>query len=285
MCHNVIWDHMYSGDADFSAKHFTFLKLGPHDLEYNSDKGYLVINEYDFPVYIKSPHYAELTGMYCIYKNKLYQDLDYIGFSHYDKEHRLLCAGGETDITSLEATRNRIEVQQRQGDGPCDITRRITELVNGSSPLHICLEGHDVRKIYDQRVLMDKRQPDQFVGEGRNCLDEIVVEYNRFFGTSYSMQDVEKDGFLNMCDCFVTPVFLFEKLMSFIAPIIESRSLDIYDTKRQHRLQGGLLERYVAVFFALEKINKIDLTIIHQYWNKKTLNDNIVARLFKKLFG
>jgi hypothetical protein len=131
---------------------------------------------------------------------------------------------------------------------------------------------------------MDKRQPDQFVGEGRNCLDEILVEYNRFFGTGYSMLDVEKDGFLNMCDCFVTPVFLFDKLMSFVASVIENGSLDIYDTKRRHRLQGGLLERYVAVFFALERINKTDLTIIHRYWDKKKSDNNFVRRLLKKMF-
>jgi hypothetical protein len=71
-----------------------------------------------------------------------------------------------------------------------------------------------------------------------------------------------------MCDCFVTPVPVFDKLMSFVTPIIESRKLDIYDTKRQHRLQGGLLERYVAVFFALEDIDKRDLSIVHRYQRK-----------------
>ena len=165
--------------------------------------------------------------------------------------------------------RNRIEEKREQGDGSRDITSRITELVNGSSPLHICLEGHDVGKIYDQSILMDKGQPDKFVGKGRNCLDEIADEYNSFFDTSYSMQEVAKDGFLNMCGCFVTPVYLFEKLMSFVTSVMESRKLDIYDSKHQHRMQGALLERYVAVFIALENINKSDLSITHQYWEKK----------------
>jgi hypothetical protein len=275
---------MYAGDPDFSQEHYTFMKLGRHDLCFNPAKNYHIISELDFPTNLPEPHYAELAGMYCVYKNNIHKGLDYIGFSHYDKEHRLLCAGDKTDITTLEATRNHIEVKQRQGDGPCDITRRINGLVNGNAPRHICLEAHDSRKIYDQRVLMDKRQPDQFVGEGRNCLDEILVEYNRFFGTGYSMLDVEKDGFLNMCDCFVTPVFLFDKLMSFVASVIENGSLDIYDTKRRHRLQGGLLERYVAVFFALERINKTDLTIIHRYWDKKKSDNNFVRRLLKKMF-
>ena len=85
-----------------------------------------------------------------------------------------------------------------------------------------------------------------------NCIDRILDDYNSFFQTRHTLQDVARDGFLTMCDCFVTPVGVFDKLMSFISPIMESGKLDIYDTQRLHRLQGGLLERYVAVFFALE---------------------------------
>jgi hypothetical protein len=71
-----------------------------------------------------------------------------------------------------------------------------------------------------------------------------------------------------MCDCFVTPVRLFEKMMTFICPVIESGKLDGFDTLRKHRLQGNLLERYIAVFFALEDIEKVDLSTVHQFWRK-----------------
>jgi len=134
-------------------------------------------------------------------------------------------------------------------------------------------------------VLMDKQQPNQFVGPGRNCFEGILRDYNQFFGTQFSMEDVAKDGFLNMCDCFVTPVYLFEKLMAFISEIIESKSLDIYDTERLHRLQGGLLERYVAVFFALENIKKIELSTVHRHWEKKTSKDSFLKQSMKKIFG
>ena len=285
MCHNVIWDKMYADDPDFSQEHYSFLKLGDHELRYNPKRDYRILNELDFPITLPKAYYAELTGLYCIYKNKLYDDLDYIGFSHYDKEHRLIGSGGKTDIIALEAARHHAEVLRRKSRGPTDISKRITEAINEFSPVHICLESHEFNKIYNQRVLMDKLQPDQFVGVGRNCFDEIINDYNEFFGTTYSMHDVAKDGFLNMCDCFVTPVSLFEKLMSFVAQIIESSSLDIYDSKRLHRLQGGLLERYVAVFFALENIKKIDLSITHRNWEKRTSSDNILIRIAKKLFA
>ncbi len=269
MCHNVIWDEMYENDPGFGPDHYTFLKLGRHDLQHVPSSGYRIVSEFDYPISLDAHHYAEFTGLYCVYKNRLHSGLDYVGFSHYDKEHRLLAPEGVANIDALEAARIRADVKRRKTGGPTDVTARIQRLVDSPMPVHISLETHEFRKIYDQRVLMDDRQPDAFVGEGVNCIDRILEDYNAFFGTCYTLDDVGRDGFLNMCDCFVTPVPVFEKLMSFIAPVIESRKLDIYDTRRRHRLQGGLLERYVAVFFALEKIEKVDLSIVHQYWMKR----------------
>jgi hypothetical protein len=267
-CHNVIWDEMYEKDLDFTAEHYSFLKLGRHDLRYNPEKGYRIISEFDFPIYWDAPHYAELTGLYCVYKNRLHEGFDYVGFSHYDKEHRLLCSGESMNIGELEAARVLYDVKRRKCNGPTDITSRIHSVVGSPLPVHVSLESHDFQKIYDQRVLMDDTKPDVFIGEGVNCMDRILEDYNTFFRASYTLRDVARDGFLTMCDCFITPVSLFDKLMSFIAPIMESGKLDMYDTQRIHRLQGGLLERYVAVFFALEKISKVDLSIVHQISKK-----------------
>ena len=267
-CHNVIWDEMYDNDPNFNRENYTLIKLGHHELSYNASKDYDVNSEFDFPVHLDAANYAEITGIYCVYKNRLYEGLDYIGFSHYDKEHRLIGSGGNVKINELEAARIKYEGKQKKCNGPTNITSMIQKIVNSTTPVHVSLESHEFNKIYDQRVLMDDSQPDTFVGDGLNCIDRILEDYNDFFKSHYTIEDVAKDGFLNLCDCFVTPVAVFEKLMSFISPIIESRQLDIFDSKRLHRLQGGLLERYVAVFFALEKINKVDLSIIHQYQRK-----------------
>lgn len=284
MCHDVIWDGMYEHDPGFGPGHYSFLKLGRHELRHDSSKGYRIVSEFDYPVSLDAPHYAELTGLYCVYKNRLHDGLEYVGFSHYDKEHRLLAPEGTANIGELETIRSRTEGERRTGDGPTDITARIQKLVDSPTPVHISLETHGFRKIYDQRVLMDERRPDAFVGEGRNCIDRILEDYNGFFGTRFTLEDVARDGFFTMCDCFVTPFPLFEKLMTFIAPIIESRKLDTYDTGRRHRLQGGLLERYVAVFFALEKIDKMDLSLVHQYWKKRT-REGRLNRTIRKLIG
>lgn len=285
LCHNVIWDDMYRNDPDFSADHYTFLKLGRHELLHSPGEGYRILGEFDYPVHFDAPHYAELTGLYCVYKNRLHEGLDYIGFSHYDKEHRLIGSGGAPNIASLEAVRNTAEVKRRRTSGPTDITARIDRLVASPTPVHVSLETHDFGKIYGQRILMDDRQPDAFVGEGINCIDRILDDYNAFFRTRYTLQDVARDGFLNMCDCFITPVPVFEKLMSFLTPIIEEQRLDVYDTRRMHRLQGGLLERYVAVFFALEQIEKIDLSLVHQYWKKRTPGGHMGVSFEKLISG
>lgn len=269
LCHNVIRDEMYRHDSDFGTDHYTFLKLGRHDLLHDPARGYRIVSEFDYPVHLDLPHYAEWTGIYCVYRNHLYDGLDYVGFSHYDKEHRLIGSGGRIDTEALETARRRYEVKRKECEGPTQVTRMIGRAIDSPSPVHISLESHEFWKIYRQRILMDDRRPDAFVGEGVNCIDRILEDYNAFFGTRHAIRDVAADGFLTMCDCFVTPVAVFEKLMAFLTPIIEGRKLDIYDTQRRHRLQGGLLERYVAVFFALEKIEKVDMTIVHQFWKKR----------------
>ena len=269
MCHNSICDDMYSGDKDFSSENYSFFKLGPSNLEYSENREYHIIDEFDLPVHLKEAHYAELTGLYAIYKNGLHKGLDFIGFSHYDKEHRLIGCSLDTNIDILESTRLQVEKSQK-ANGPTDITNRI-KICFEENPkgVHICLEAHEFKKIYSQKVMMDETNPDGFVGNGVNCFDVILNDYNSYFGTSFTMSDVAADGYLTMCDSFITPVLKFEKLMEFLVPIIEHRRLDIFDSKRQHRLQGGLLERYVAVFFALEKMKKIEMSTFHQYWHKK----------------
>jgi hypothetical protein len=272
MCHNCILDDMYSGDKDFSSQNYSFFKLGPSDLDFSENREYHIINEFDLPIHIRNAHYAELTGLYAIYKNGLYKDLDFIGFSHYDKEHRLIGVSPDTNIDKLESTRLQVE-KSHKANGRTDITYRIENcLQENPHGVHIILEAHEFNKIYSQKVMMDKDDPDGFVGDGVNCFDAILDDYNSHFGTSFTISDVAADGYLTMCDCFVTSISLFEKLMKFLVPIIESRRLDIFDSKRQHRLQGGLLERYVAVFFALEKIKKIEMSTFHQYWRKKKVS-------------
>ncbi|MCX7887718.1 MAG: DUF4422 domain-containing protein [Verrucomicrobiae bacterium] len=269
-CHNAIFPEMYANDPDFSAEHYTFLRLGQHSLDCPAGKDYQVISERDFPHHWDDPNYAELTGLYCVYRNGLYNSLDYVGFSHYDKEHRLLSASASFDIDKLEKARYTHEVARKPSKTPTDVTARISNIIAAHSQVHISLESHKFEKIYRQRVLMDPVHPNRFVGDGPNCIDRILADYNEYYNTHYTLADVARDGFLNMCNCFVTPVELFEKLMKFITPIMESRRLEIFDTGRKHRLQGGLLERYVAVFFALENIPKVDLSLLHQYWRKKT---------------
>jgi hypothetical protein len=269
MCHNIIWDGMFEGDDRFSADHYTFLKLGTHEIEFNKSKGYRVVSEADFPVQWPDAHYAEFTGMYALFKSGLQKEYDYIGCSQYDKEQRLIGDGPDMESHELERRRLKIE-HERSGGGSTNVTEWVEQIISSSEgPVHISFESHEFQKIYDQKVMMDDDHPNQFLGDGVNCMDRILEDYNEFFGTAFTMDDVAKVGWLNMCDSFLTPSGIFEKLMSFIVPIMEDRRLDKYDTKRRHRLQGGLLERYVAVFFALEDIRKVDLSTIHQYWKKK----------------
>ena len=269
MCHNVIWDDLYAHDPGFDGRHYRFMKLGRQDIKYDRSKGYQIIREQDYPIWLDLPHYAEMTGLYCIYKNRLHDGLDYIGFSHYDKEHRLIGDGSHRNMQELEALRLEAEMERRVLPGSrTNLTALIEAEIIRRRDVHISLESHDVQKIYDQRITMDDRFPERIDGEGVNCIDRILQDYNDFFSTRHTWENLRKCNYMNMCDCFVTPVRLFEKLMTFLCPVIESGRLDIYDPERKHRLQGNLLERYAAVFFALEPIEKADLSTVHQFWRK-----------------
>lgn len=269
MFHNMIWDDLYVHDPGFDAGHYRFMKLGRQKMAFTPGKGHDIIREQDFPIWLDLPHYAEITGLYCVYRNRLHEGLDYIGFSHYDKEHRLLGDGSRRSMQDIEMRRIEAETHRRViPDGRTDLTALIDAAIRQYEAVHISLESHDVRKIYDQHIVMDERYPDRIEGEGVNCIDRILQEYNDFFGTRHTLEDLGKSPFMNMCDCFVTPVRLFEKLMTFLCPVIESGRLDGFDRERKHRIQGNLLERYTAVFFALEPIDKVDLSTVHQFWRK-----------------
>jgi hypothetical protein len=56
-----------------------------------------------------------------------------------------------------------------------------------------------------------------------------------------------------------------------------------FEIIRKHRLQGGLLERYVAVFFALENIKTVDLSTVHQTWRK--YRPGFLKKVFSSMIG
>lgn len=238
--HKHIFDSMYTGDPLFSQDNFKFVNVAAHKLDDSYLQKYQVLNLIELPVFLPlGPQYAESEAIYNIYKNKsYYQNFNFIGFLHYDRELVL-------------------------NNGQRNITEQINHHLQGRTNAHISFSTYPTRGIYDQKVLADETQPETLNGDGVNCIDYIIKDYNDYFKTNYSLSDLWQRGWLNLDSGFLIDIATFEKMMQFCAVIIESRKLEAFDTLHRYRLPGGLLERYYGVFLAFEYPEFLDLSLPH----------------------
>jgi len=100
----VIYDELYDGEC---VKNLVFVAVNKRiKKKFNPKKRYNVIYEYDLAHYEPLlEEFKEASTIYHIYKNKLYQGLDYVGFAQYDMfikedvckmiEDVLACRSGE----------------------------------------------------------------------------------------------------------------------------------------------------------------------------------------------
>jgi len=225
--HKDIFEEHYVNDKNFNNENWGFINVSNRKLE-NKDlyDKYDIIDMVEMPNFkALGPWWAETEAIYNIYLNKVYQNYDFIGFIHYDYE--LKDEFGNTNITEM-----------------IDRTLKENDLIYFST----------FAWDYFQFVMADIRYPNQVVGNGLNCYDYILNDYNNFFGKSENPNSWMTADRNNMCSAFMCSKNDFELLMSFFAPIIESNKLNVFDTFHQNRFQGGLSERYFSVF--LNKLNK-----------------------------
>lgn len=243
--HKKIYDKMYQGDYKFNNEQYVFLNVGQSDKLDNSEK-YHVINQKELPNFVSlGKWWAESEGIYNIWRSGIYKSLDFVGFLHYDKE---LC------LTEKRLFHRR------------NITQRIGKyLLENPNRAHISFETHDIQRDYNQHILADVNQPDTLQGEGNNCYDYILKDYNDYFKTSYTLEDLLNRKEINLCSCFMMDTNTFEKMMKFWDSIVMSKKLEQFDTKHQYRIQGGLAERYFGVFLAFEYEEMEDISLIHHY--------------------
>ena len=230
--HDKIFEENYHADKLFSSEYYTILKSGNKENRYINNEN--VLDSKTLPIYNDLPvWYSEFNAIYNIFKNpESYKDLDYIGFSQYDKP-------------LLHNT-----------------TSEIQRIIAINDCQHISLESHSLYKDFNQWILMDENKPNILTGVGKNCYYGIIDDYNDFFGTNYFIHEYF-GKMINLVSSFLIPVRNFENIMSFISYIIESKKLDIFDTEHKYKLQGGLLERYLGVSLLFEKLEFNNLTIPH----------------------
>ena len=244
--HNGVHDRMYAKDKNFNAQNYVVLNVAQQEFDVSSK--YSLIHQFKLQNFTSlGKWWAESEGIYNVWKNNLHKGLDFIGFLHYDKEFRLI----NKPFYFLESRTN--------------ITDRINHCIHDKTHAHISFETHIPQKDYKQRIMADVTMPNTLVGDGLNCYDYILADYNHYFKTNYSIEDFINKPSINLCSCFLIDTPTFEKMMGFFDWIVTSKKLDVFDTKHQYRLQGGLAERYFGLFLSFEYGTMCDLSIAHQY--------------------
>ena len=219
--HGPIIDDYYKNDPLFSNEHYQFFNVS--DIPITHEK-FAVLNKSDISDFIHlGKWYAEAEAIYNIYKCNLYQEYDYIGFIHWDFELR--------------------------SENPF-IDSRVTETIEKiieQKDKFISFTTFDFWDDYSQLNMMDSNFPNQLVGEGKNCYETIVEDYNRHFETQITV-DYLMTKRINLCSSFMCEISVFKELMNFYCFIIESKKLDEFDVYHAYRFQGGMLERYIGCY-------------------------------------
>jgi len=244
-----IYDDHYTVDSSLNLENFTFIKVNEeYEPELDNKLNYDIFFERDFSIYSPSwqrKGYHENSVFYHIYKNGYCKGYDYIGFIEYDhvlKEN---------------------------------FTRTIQTILDQSSgDLIFAFNKFSFEQLWNQGVIMDPRRLDKETGDPEsewNCIRVILNDYNDFFGTKFTVEDLIRKNCFPICHCFLVPTQMFHKLMKFHTYIMESGKVENYH-RHNWRAKAGLMERYLAVELALEETGTIDsIQLEHRAYPIKVL--------------
>ena len=255
--HGPVIDNYYEKDLSFSNEHYTFINVSN---ELISHSKFEVVNKNEIKDFIHlGKWYAEGEAIYNVFKNNLYDEYDYIGFLHWDYE--LL-----SEITYLGS----------------NITSIIDKIIDKKNQF-ISFSTFRFEDDYNQKIMMDNNYPDQLVGEGKNCWETIISDYNRYFKNDIDVEYLMTKR-INLCSAFMCNKLIFEDLMGFYSEIIESKKLDFFDSNHQYRFQGGMLERYIGCFS--HKFSMVELPLYHRWsGSSQTFSIPLKKRIKSKILN
>lgn len=246
VAHKEIYREFLEQDASFDKQHYEILNVGAEDYVKNP----LELPETDqkkFPTFVElGKWWAESEGIYNLWRSGYYADNDYIGFIHYDYQLKPVGKG----TWSKRRVTDRIKKMLRK---------------NRNADMHISFSTFDVQNDYDQKILADHDKPEVLQGDGLNCYDYILKDYNEFFKTDYTIDDLFKREHINLCSCFLIDKHHYDEMMRFFDWVIGKKELQRLDTKHRYRLQGGLAERYFGVYLSFAYDGFEELSLFHDY--------------------
>jgi hypothetical protein len=250
--HGPVEEQYYANDPLFTNEHYEFFNVSNKNLCHSR---FRITNKNEVESYnYLGKWYAEAEVIYNVYKNNLYENLDYVGFIHWDYE-----------LKSQDRTIGY------------NVTEAIDKVVEKGVPF-ISFSSYNFEEIYNQRIMMDPRYPNHKIGNGKNCFDTIIEEYNEFFKKRMSVNDVLGRR-INLCSAFLCSSAVFDHLMSFYSFIIEKKEIEKFDTNHTYRFQGGLLERYIGCYSADLDFAEIELIHHSDHAKEKTKAQFLLGRI------
>ena len=236
--HKYLLDNCYKKDAQFNINNYIFFKCNElFQAKYNENFGYNIKYEKDCEIYnpklqdLKKPYMA-VSALYHIYKNKIYQDLDYIGFMEYDLSL-------EPDPVLIKKNPNVESIQKLKNVE--SMTSLIENTMINNKKLIIILSGrHRFKSFFEENTIINEQ----------NLFYKIVNEYNEHFITNHSVQELlDENPVLGDQQSFLADTKTFEKIMGFMTTIIEGK-------KAEHKglRPSFLLARYFGVTIHLMNV-------------------------------
>jgi len=232
--HHKIFDHCYEKLDKKSLSKICMFDVNPsYKKEFNKDKNYEIIREYELPSYdhtLQVTNYCQTSCFYHVYKNKLYNNYSYVGFIQYDMEL-------EKDfVTDLEYNIHK----------------------NPETIFYNMAIGYGGKVEYEKLC-----EP---------YSNSVLEQYNNFFKTNYTIHSILKNPLSKDFVClhtFVITCKLFEKMMKWFCSIMDWLYIN-YMNKYYSSPMSDLSEAIFGLFLLLERIQNsqmgfLPMKLVHEW--------------------
>lgn len=236
--HSSLHEDQYVGIEEW----FTFAKVGDLPVSVSSEKikeRVLEANKLSgfFPM---GKHWAESEFIFALYRTMLKSpgiiESDWIGFLQYD--HKIKSDNrGKTIVEFVEYDLPKME-----------------NAVVCLSPIETSFE------MGVNRIAMDFSDKSKLCGNP-SCYFPMIALYNKFYSTNYKYIDLLKNDTMVLCSSFLMRRNDFMEMMRFCEYAISVYDLNEFDADRKHRMAGGLMERYYAMWIALRGLSIVEFQL------------------------
>jgi len=236
--HNKLFDDMYQELAPESLKQIIMYGVNVSiPKEYNRNRGYNILYEYDLPDYNESLQrngYCQTSAFYHVHKHALHANAKYVGFIQYD----------------MRVGKNALE----------DIERRLDKNPN-TMFYHLIKDAQYMFK--------------EDFGSYGLCApynNSVLEQYNKYFNTNYVLEDLLRYNStckVILLHTFVIPKEMFDKMMAWFIHIFDWLHKNV-ENKYYKSDRASFTEKMFALFLYIEQMQNESIQLmemdVHHVW-------------------